>query len=153
MSELTIRAAVLQDAPAITRLNLHSLGLQGADDATRRRMQIILQNPAHCIFVAEAGDAGVVGYLHAGLYEQTFTDTLCEAICLAVDEGSQGGGVGRALMQACEGWARRQGAAGIWLTSTFAREGAHAFYKAIGYTHVQDRRAFKKVFAVEDAAG
>lgn len=149
MRSATIRSCTVDDADAITFLNLSSFGLRFPVAQTRQRLKAILQNPAHHIFLALV-DKRVVGYLHAGVYEQTFRPAITEVICIAVHSDSRKAGVGRMLMAACEEWAKEKGTDGIWLTSTFKRTGAHAFYEALGYTHVQDRKAFKKLFESDE---
>jgi GNAT superfamily N-acetyltransferase len=41
--------------------------------------------------------------------------------------------VGTALVQAAEAWARYAGAARVHLTTATHRDGAHAFYRRLGY--------------------
>jgi GNAT superfamily N-acetyltransferase len=52
---------------------------------------------------------------------------------LAVAEGSEGRGIGRALMTAVESWARERGLARILLETGAANAGARAFYASIGF--------------------
>lgn len=151
MQEVTARTAVPEDAGAISLLNLTSLGLRYAADKTKARLEAILQNPAHAVFVAAEG-ARVVGYLHIFLNEPTFSPAIAEAVCLAVHSDSRGHGVGRLLMRAGEAWARQKGAAAVRLTSSAERQKAHAFYKAIGYAHTRDCKEFYRSFETEAPA-
>lgn len=52
---------------------------------------------------------------------------------LAVREDRQGTGVGRALMQAAEGWARKHGYGLVVLETGAANTRARAFYERLGY--------------------
>jgi ribosomal protein S18 acetylase RimI-like enzyme len=53
---------------------------------------------------------------------------------LAVRPSSQGQGLGRALMEACERWAREHGMPKLQLMVRRGNEGVLAFYEALGYT-------------------
>jgi len=52
---------------------------------------------------------------------------------LAVDEAVEGRGVGKALVRACEQWAREQGYAQIVLDTGFANERGRRFYERLGF--------------------
>lgn len=122
------------DAPAIARL-LDQLGYPTAPAAMRRRLGPILARPDYRTFVAEAGDA-VVGFIGACLvpsYE--LDDAYVRVLDLAVAESARGAGIGSALLNAAEAWARQEGAPVVVVN---AREddgaaGASSFYEACGY--------------------
>lgn len=52
---------------------------------------------------------------------------------LATGEAAEGRGVGKALAEACEGWAREQGYRIISLATGAANERAIGFYRHLGY--------------------
>ena len=52
---------------------------------------------------------------------------------LATDEAVEGQGVGKAMAQACEQWAREQGYGILSLTTGAANERALGFYRHMGY--------------------
>lgn len=54
---------------------------------------------------------------------------------LATSEAAGGRGVGRALLQACEGWAREQGDRILALATGAANDHALGFYDHFGYRH------------------
>lgn len=55
-------------------------------------------------------------------------------------------GLGRALLEAAEQWAKADGAAGVRLVSGEGRAGAHAFYRSCGYSDGRRQLNFKKYF-------
>jgi len=52
---------------------------------------------------------------------------------LVVREDTRGRGVGRALIDAVEAWARDHGAGRVVVTTALRRAGAHAFYERLGF--------------------
>ena len=87
--------------------------------------------PAHwvplAIVLREPGDFDVKG----GLWGSCYYDW-CFVELLAVPETARGQGLGRRLMAEAEAFARRYGAAGIWL-DTFSFQ-ARGFYERLGFT-------------------
>jgi len=79
-------------------------------------------------FVARTA-GGVVGFLIATVADYGFSMSghLEE---LAVAEDQQGGGAGRALVQACEDWLRTEGVETVFVSSLDA---ATPFYERLGY--------------------
>lgn len=79
-------------------------------------------------FVAK-DEAGVRGFAIATLADYGFSMSghLEE---LAVAEDGQGGGIGRALVAACEDWLRTEGVETVFVSSL---EGAVGFYERLGY--------------------
>ena len=76
---------------------------------------------------------------------------LVRITALAVREGAQGAGVGRALVEAAEEWAWSVGARRVEVTSGDHRLGAHAFYQALDYA--LDERRFVKHAPAARASG
>lgn len=142
---MNIRCACLSDAGAICHLNSRAFGYEFAPEATRRRLEVILNKTTDMIFIAEA-DGRVVGYAHAADYECTYSEALKNLLAIAVDESARERGAGRALMAAVEDWARESGAIGVRLVSGFNRVGAHKFYTALGYADRKDQKNFIKYF-------
>lgn len=63
---------------------------------------------------------------------------------LAVAKEAQGQGIGRMLVEAAEGWMRKQGCQLVEVTSNDRRSEAHAFYRHMGYERTSIR-FFKKL--------
>jgi GNAT superfamily N-acetyltransferase len=58
-----------------------------------------------------------------------------------VEESMRGTGVGRAIVDEAERWARERDCHRIVVTTALRRADAHAFYERIGYTHTGRRYA------------
>jgi len=140
-----IRPATADDLPAIQIL-LRQLGYDLTAAETRRRFQRVASAPGHCLLIA-ARDGRIAGLLHA--YARPALDKPTEAIvqALVVDADARGGGIGRRLMAAAEAWGHAQGFASVALASSIHRDGAHAFYEAIGYTRFATSHLFRKTLA------
>ena len=65
---------------------------------------------------------------------------------IAVKTEFCGKGIGSALMQAVENWAKSTHACGIRLVSGESRSGAHKFYEKCGYNSKKMQKNFKKTF-------
>ena len=146
MGEVIVRAAVPADYNAIHGLNKTSLGYDYDIIKTKQRMEGLLGNPAHRIFVAEL-DGKVYGYIHGTGYESTYADPMVNVLALAVDGSAQGKGIGKALLLKIEEWSREKGFFGVRLNSGMERKGAHQFYFACGYTNKKDHKYFVKLFS------
>ncbi|WP_199715029.1 GNAT family N-acetyltransferase [Acutalibacter sp. 1XD8-33] len=144
-AELLIRDAVPGDAPALTRLNAVAMGYDYPEDRTRRKLEKLLESGRDKILVAER-EGQVVGYLHLVDYDVLYADHMKNIMGIAVDPGCRRQGIGRALLEAGETWAKEQDADGIRLVSGESRKGAHAFYRALGYEGNKMQLNLKKTF-------
>jgi predicted N-acetyltransferase YhbS len=63
---------------------------------------------------------------------------------LVVGETHRSGGVGAALVRACESAARAEGCTRIEVTSNVRRDAAHRFYEQLGYT-TESRHMLKRL--------
>lgn len=96
----------------------------------------IKTEPLNC-FVAES-DETVVGMVEVRISDQPSSYSMLRPRRIAsadivVDSGSRQQGIGRALMQQAETWAREQGAASLMLDMLRANEPALALYTTLGY--------------------
>jgi ribosomal protein S18 acetylase RimI-like enzyme len=123
-----------------------ALGYASSPEDTRRRLIASNSNPSHFLRVAEDAAGSAIGFIHASGYETLYFDPLKYVMALAVDPACQGQGIGKALLSACEEWARADGAAGVRLSSGSNRLGAHAFYQHLGYTVRKEQKSLWKVF-------
>jgi GNAT superfamily N-acetyltransferase len=96
------------------------------------------------VYVADLPDRPVAGWVQAFVREILLVDRNAELGGLVVDEEQRGLGIGRALMEAVEEWARAQGCKSVWVRSNVIREGAHRFYRHIGYEIVKTQVTFRK---------
>ena len=143
---MIIRGARPEDAPRLAEISGAALGYVSEPEDTRRRLVRIAAHPEHFLRVAEDGRGEVIGFVHACAYDTLYYDPLKYVMALAVHPAFQGQGVGKALLSACEDWARAEGASGIRLFSGSDRQGAHAFYKRLGYALRKESKSFFKTF-------
>ena len=141
--DLTLRPARPEDAAALSKLNREEMGYDYSEEKTTEHLNALLEDPTHCILVAQAGGE-VVGYLHLEWYQLLYADPMVNVMGIAVAAACRRQGVGKALLTAGEAWAREQGASAVRLVSGETRKGAHAFYQSLGYEGNKLQRNFKK---------
>jgi GNAT superfamily N-acetyltransferase len=131
-ARIRVRPVETKDADALARL-VSDLGYETAATEMHGRLKGILGDPSYATFVAEDGASviGAVGVRLGHYYERD--GTYGQLLVLSVSERSRGLGVGRALVDAAEGWARDNGASAMVVHSGQQREDAHAFYESVGY--------------------
>lgn len=140
---ITVRKATLCDAHALCRLNGEGMGYEYPAEKTAENLKATLEKEYERVFVAEVcGET--VGYIHACIYGLLFAEMGINILGIAVAENYTRKGVGRALMNELENWARTQGAAYIRLVSGESRHGAHAFYEKCGYKSNKTQKNYKK---------
>jgi ribosomal protein S18 acetylase RimI-like enzyme len=135
---LEIRKAAESDLPAVLRLyaqpGMDSGRVLTVDDAAKilRRMATY---PEYAVYVATANDGSVVGtfalLVMDNLAHMGTPSAVVEDVC--VDEQLRGQGIGKAMMHFAMEFARQRGCYKLALSSNAAREGAHAFYRTLGF--------------------
>jgi GNAT superfamily N-acetyltransferase len=140
--KLDIRPATADDAAAIARLTVQ-LGYDASAERIAERLSRILSRPDHAVFVADS-DGATIGWIYVLTMDSVEADPFAVVGGLVVDAAQRGRGVGRALIQAAETWARHQTCAIVRLWSSTPRTGAHAFYTRLGYTNVKTQYSFAK---------
>jgi GNAT superfamily N-acetyltransferase len=135
---VAIRAAAPDDAAAIASL-LGELGYPTTPEAVARRFERLVREPATWLFVAErSGD--VVGLAALRVMALVERDApVARLIVLVVTEDARGAGIGRMLVAHVEEHARHEGCTELDLTSGDRRDGAHAFYRRLGFVDVSRR--------------
>jgi len=71
-------------------------------------------------------------------------DLYAEVGSLVVDQDQRGQGIGKALMDKAEAWARQCGITEVRLRSNVIRKEAHQFYEALGYERIKSQFTFRK---------
>ena len=98
-------------------------------------------------FVAEVAE-GVVGFAEVGLRayaEHCLTSPVGYLEGIYVDEAHRKRGVGRALAEAAEQWARARGCTEMASDRQLANEASGVFHAALGYQEVERIVCFKKL--------
>ncbi|WP_323140662.1 GNAT family N-acetyltransferase [Massilia phyllosphaerae] len=139
---MTIREADSGDLERIAAL-FGQLGYPNDAAQLARRLAAVPAGDTMRVLVAQEGDtvAGVaVVHVMAPLH---VPDRWALLSALVVDDAQRSGGIGAALLQAAEAFAREQGCAQLELSSNVARTRAHRFYERQGYR--EKRMRFVKV--------
>ena len=138
---VTIRPLESTDADAISTL-LPDLGYEATAGQIVRRLAALRAWPDQDAFVAVVDDA-VVGLCHVQGVRLLASEGYAEIQALVVSTACQGQGLGRQLVaHACD-WAFARGYERVRLRSGVQREGAHAFYEALGFEKARASFAFE----------
>jgi GNAT superfamily N-acetyltransferase len=140
---MEVRAAHKGDVEAIARL-AGELGYPSTVAEVRERLEALTADPQHALLVAVDRSGGVVGWIHLSEERSVVGDPRAEITGLVVDAGFRSAGVGRALVDQGEAWARARGLATIGLRSNVIRERAHQFYLRLGYKVTKSQKVFRK---------
>ena len=123
---MTIGAACLGDLDAIQSLEAASFS---TDRLSRRSLRSFIRAPNQPLIVAKIG-AGLAGYALVALRKGGLAARLYS---LAVDPALGRRGVGRALLEACEHYARAHGRNALRLEVRYDNASAIALYEKMGY--------------------
>lgn len=140
-----LRGARPEDAAEVARL-AGELGypVRVADMAAR--LAAILPSPRQRVTVAE-DDGRLLGWIAAERRLTLESGARVEIVGLVVDAAARGTGIGRALVEDAERWARGQGFDAIGVRSNVTREASHPFYERLGYQRRKTQHAYVKPLA------
>ena len=144
--ELKIRRARSTDARRLADL-AGQLGYPATTAQLRERLRWISPASQNAVFVAEARDAGVVGWLHVTKQALLESEIRAEVNGLVVADGHRSLGAGAQLIAAAEEWARKHGCKYMSVRSNVIRERAHKFYERNGFEHYKTQKSFRKPLA------
>lgn len=98
------------------------------------------------VFVAERRDGRLAGFLELSVrnYAEGCSGSTPYVESWYVDEDVRGTGVGRALMEASEGWARDRGYLELASDALVENELSHAAHRALGFEVVERIVVFRK---------
>jgi GNAT superfamily N-acetyltransferase len=114
------------------------------DELARRMADVRAHDDDHELLVAVDSDDAAVGWIHVALHPSLEVAGLAIIHGLVVDEPARSTGIGAALVEAAEAWARSSGATSILVRSRSTRGEAHRFYERIGYVEVKISHVFEK---------
>jgi GNAT superfamily N-acetyltransferase len=142
---MQIREANPGDAEALARLSAQ-LGYPADAGTIAQRLRVIAAHGAGVVLVA-SGEEAVTGFAQVVPQRFLIAAPFVELAALVVDEKARGSGVGAALLQAAEQWARERGFATMRVRSNVIRERAHRFYLREGYAEKKRQAVFIKLLA------
>lgn len=139
---MQIRPAIATDVAQLLVLN-QQLGYMLTEAQTAANLRMVQDNPMAQILVAER-NGRLLGWI--GLERRVGLETppRLEVTGFVVDAAVRRSGVGRALLAWAEDWARQLGLDTVVLRTNINREGAHAFYRALGYETFKTQYAMRK---------
>jgi aminoglycoside 6'-N-acetyltransferase I len=139
MKEMVIRRAVSADKPEWLRMRL-LLWTFGTAEGFSQDMDDLLADPLTPVFVAARPDGSLGGILEAGTRkyaENAETSPVGYIEGWYVDEDLRGQGIGRALVQAAEDWARSQGFAEMGSDTWLENEVSIQAHLKLGYEETE----------------
>jgi GNAT superfamily N-acetyltransferase len=140
---LKIRRAKIADAPRLAELS-GQLGYPATAEQICRRLRQIQPASQNAVFVAEAREAGIIGWLHVSKEPLLESEMRAEVNGLVVADEHRSLGAGAQLLAAAEDWARGHGCKDMSVRSNVIRERAHKFYQRNGYEHYKTQKSFRK---------
>lgn len=141
--EWRIRHAEPRDTLAITHL-CEQLGYPRESSQVEHQLALLHSLDHHAVLIAESDQGQVLGWVHIFERPLLIQEAGAELGGLVVEKSVREAGVGRALMQKAESWARERNLKLVTLRSNTQRMEAHAFYLAIGYTLQKTSYTFRK---------
>lgn len=121
-----------EDATRVAEL-AGELGYPSTAEQILARKAVLDRQGMSVVYVAEAADRSVVGWIIVSEICSMELDPHAEVKGLVVADGARSGGVGAKLMEVGESWAKARGLTEMVLRSNVIRERAHAFYGKLGY--------------------
>lgn len=148
--DIEIRDAASEDAAALAVL-LDQLGYPSTQaEVTRRLANLASTGSDECLVALRNGE--VVGMAAVHVSATLVDDNLVAKLStIVVDRRYRRLGIGEALLSAVEQRARKIGCSLIFLTTADRRDGAHAFYRRIGFE--ETGRRFVKLLSPSGGAG
>ncbi len=140
---MVVRPMTARDSRDVASLS-DQLGYPSSASDIEKRLGTMTQGSHFGAFVAEATDGGIAGWIHVFGVRLLQIDAFAEISGLVVDTHSRGQGVGKALLEAAEKWARENGHTGIYVRSNTKRSQAPPFYEGMGYNTVKTQHVFHK---------
>ncbi len=120
------------------------LGYLCSAEQIRARLAQMQNSQQNAVFVAQAADGKIVGWIGAQVFRCVELDPFAEITGLVVDEQSRSCGIGKLLVAAAEQWARSVGSRVLCVRCNVVRERAQRFYTANGFEEIKVQKIFRK---------
>jgi len=132
LSDLTIRAAEMNDAAALAQL-MCELGYETTKSEMQMRLEPIVADERLRAFVA-VRDGKVCGMISTLIYPSIeHNDLSGRIVALVILSAMRRRGIGRSLIATAERDFTQRGIRRVGLNTQLAREDAHKFYESLGY--------------------
>lgn len=141
-----LRRARPSDALRLARLAAQ-LGYPVEVGEVPPRLAAILEKPDADLLVAADETDVAIGWLQVELKQSLLSPLAAQVMALVVDERHRSIGVGAALLDAAEAWAREHGCGEMLVATRVTRERAHGFYRRHGYELLKTSHVFSKLLA------
>jgi GNAT superfamily N-acetyltransferase len=148
VSAPAVRPMRLEDAAAVARLS-GQLGYPVDREEIQDRLRRLSESPDAAVFVAGGPGGDVFGWIHVAAPRDLVSARYAEVRALVVDEAHRGQGIGKALLQAAEAWARERLFDSIRVRSNTARERTRGFYEREGYAVTKTQYNFHKPLSAD----
>lgn len=129
------------------QLLMEQLGYCLTTSELERNIDAIRQKGGEVIVAESGGD--VVGCISVLLDARLAEGVYAEIVSLVVLEKCRGEGIGKALVERAEEWAKNR-VVKIRVRANSVRKEAHSFYKSLGYTEVKTQKVLTKVVESAD---
>jgi len=126
-----LRPPLPTDAPALAAL-AGELGYPTSPEALLGRLAALHPTDA-AVFVSTDADDVPTGWCHVEMRRTLVEPVSALILGLVIGEGHRSGGIGAALLEAAEHWARARGCRQLVVATRITRERAHRFYAREGY--------------------
>ena len=126
-----LRPPLPSDAPALAAL-AGELGYPTDAEQLLGRLAALSPTDAALIVAADAADAPIA-WCQVELFRTLVEPLSALIVGLVVGDGHRSEGIGVALLEAAEGWARARGCRRMVVATRITRERAHRFYAREGY--------------------
>jgi GNAT superfamily N-acetyltransferase len=120
------------------------LGYLSTVQQVRIRLEAMANSSQYGVYVAQLPGGQIGGWIGLYVFRSVEQDTCAGISGLIVDQQVRGRGIGKALLEAAEGWARSQDCSAIAVHSNVMRERAHRFYARHGYEHIKTQKYLRK---------
>jgi len=140
---IQIRVALASDSEQLRSLS-RELGYPENRKAFRRRLETIIKEEDHLLFVAQDENRQVLGWIHGYPVTTLVSEPFLEIGGLVIAEESRGLGIGSKLLSALESTAINSGISLVRVRSRIMRKDAHRFYLDRGYELLKEQSVFVK---------
>jgi GNAT superfamily N-acetyltransferase len=138
-----VRLAQQGDCGEIAEL-AGQLGYQCTSQEVSERLSEMQDRKQYAVLVAEFPKGQIAGWIGVYLFRSVETGSWAEVNGLIVHDRVRCRGIGKALLDAAEMWARSVGCRAISVRSNIKRDRAHRFYEGNGYAHIKTQKEFHK---------